>query len=472
MGAIWSLKFLNLYLIYTSCAGRFKNNLNLDFWAMNSIIPSQKRVRKLTVLIFLLIPFFAFGQSEILVNGGAENSLTGWVEAEKDWAATNFAFTSQEGSNHFLPNDQHGGIGNQHILEQNIDVSSDATAIDNGNVTTSFSGYIITNGADQGKIMIEFLNTSDAAIETFDIGFQTVTNWTEFTDNRTVPSGTRTIKITLTTVAGNGSFTDVAYDAMSLTKTVDTNPEILVEGNSTEISDGDSSPTSGDNTDFGSVTAAGGTISKSFTISNTGSAGLSLSGSPIVAISGSHAGDFTVTSQPSSSIADGNSDTFTIEFDPSAKGTRTAEVSIDNNDSDENPYNFDIQGTGANTAPATADAEVFGYQNEVNTISTSTFSFSDADGSDALSSVEITSLPATGTLANDANDNGVVDGGEALSANDAVSKADLDAGRLIWDAPDNSGYQIDSFNFYRIRRYGSVFGSYYKPDAGCYQRAD
>ena len=50
----------------------------------------------------------------------------------------------------------------------------------------------------------------------------------------------------------------------------------------------------------------------------------------------------------------GNSATFTVTFDPSATGLRTATISIANNDCDENPYDFAIQGTGTNTPPTVA----------------------------------------------------------------------------------------------------------------------
>jgi hypothetical protein len=57
--------------------------------------------------------------------------------------------------------------------------------------------------------------------------------------------------------------------------------------------------------------------------------------------------DFSVTSQPTSPVAPTNgSTTFSVAFTPKANGLRTATVSIPNNDSNENPYDFTIQGTG------------------------------------------------------------------------------------------------------------------------------
>ena len=45
-------------------------------------------------------------------------------------------------------------------------------------------------------------------------------------------------------------------------------------------------------------------------------------------------------------VAGLGSTTFTVTFNPSALGLRSATVSIANNDADENPYDFAIQGTG------------------------------------------------------------------------------------------------------------------------------
>lgn len=122
-------------------------------------------------------------------------------------------------------------------------------------------------------------------------------------------------------------------------------PEIAVKGNGTVISSGDTTPEVADDTDFGDVTV-GQTVSHTFTIENSGDVDLTLTGNPLVSISGTHASDFTVTQNPTTPITSGSSTTFTISFTPSTNGIREATVSIDNNDSNENPYTFAIQGTG------------------------------------------------------------------------------------------------------------------------------
>jgi len=59
-----------------------------------------------------------------------------------------------------------------------------------------------------------------------------------------------------------------------------------------------------------------------------------------------NAADFTVTANATTPVAASGQTTFQVTFDPSAPTLRWATISIANNDADENPYNFSIQGTG------------------------------------------------------------------------------------------------------------------------------
>jgi hypothetical protein len=128
-------------------------------------------------------------------------------------------------------------------------------------------------------------------------------------------------------------------------------PEMNVRGNGVSISDGDSTPSASDHTGFGAADPTVGTVEHVFTIENTGGAVLYLTGAPLVQISGANAGDFTVTAGPSTPIAaGGGTTTFSVQFDPSDVGLRTALVSIANDDSDENPYEFAVHGLGRDPA--------------------------------------------------------------------------------------------------------------------------
>ncbi len=121
-------------------------------------------------------------------------------------------------------------------------------------------------------------------------------------------------------------------------------PEISITGNGNEITNGDTSPDISDDTEFG-LTETGTGVNHTFTINNLGNTNLYLSGSPIVSISGDTA--FSIQTQPANStISAANSETFTIRFAPTTSETVTATISIANDDNDENPYTFTIQGTG------------------------------------------------------------------------------------------------------------------------------
>ena len=120
-------------------------------------------------------------------------------------------------------------------------------------------------------------------------------------------------------------------------------PEINVLGNGTTIIDGDTSPSGADHTDFGSTDFPTGTVTRTFTIQNLGTASLTLN---LATLSGANAADFSVITQPASPVAPGGTTSFQVRFNPSAVGTRSATLSVGNNDADENPYDFALQGTG------------------------------------------------------------------------------------------------------------------------------
>jgi len=142
--------------------------------------------------------------------------------------------------------------------------------------------------------------------------------------------------------------------------------EIRITGNGTEIVNGDDTPSAAEGTDFGSAEANVGSVTRTFTIYNDGNSDLNLDGNPIVDISGADAGDFSVSADPSTPVEAGQSTTFQITFSPSAVGTRTATVSISNNDSDEDPYSFDIQGTGTySTASDIVENSGFSYTSNI-----------------------------------------------------------------------------------------------------------
>jgi hypothetical protein len=144
------------------------------------------------------------------------------------------------------------------------------------------------------------------------------------------------------TATARGVYTSVTF---SLTNTVPPAPAMAVLGNSQVITDGDAAPSTADGTDFGSV-ALGQAVTRTFTISNGGTADLTLTGSPRVSIAGPAALDFSLVVSPTASVAPGATTTFQVRFTPPVTGTQVATITIANDDPVKNPYDFAIQGQG------------------------------------------------------------------------------------------------------------------------------
>lgn len=124
---------------------------------------------------------------------------------------------------------------------------------------------------------------------------------------------------------------------------------IVVKGNNVSIADGDGTPSLTDHTDFGTQAASSGSVTRTFSIENSGLGSLLLSGSPAVVLAGTNADQFSVVQPINKVVKPGATTTFTVTFDPSSAGAKAATISIANNDagSGKNPYNFSISGTGS-----------------------------------------------------------------------------------------------------------------------------
>ncbi len=200
--------------------------------------------------------------------------------------------------------------------------------------------------------------------------------------NDVLSEGNETVVVDISSVT-NGTENGTQQVTATIT---DDDSEINVVGNGNTIADGDVTPSTTDNTNFGSTTLSN-TISKTFTIQNTGAITLTL-GANAVSVSGGQAGDFTITDQPAATISVGSSDTFTIQFSPTAGGTRSTTVNITSDDADENPYNFTIQGVGIPTITSAA----YNYNTNVLTVTGTGF----VANAGAANDVDISKLTITG----------------------------------------------------------------------------
>jgi subtilisin-like proprotein convertase family protein len=223
---------------------------------------------------------------------------------------------------------------------------------------------------------------------------------------------------TVTAFIGAGAAVDAAgnpsLDATSTDNTVTYGspaPEIAVAGNGSDITDGDATPGLGDGTDFGSTRKDTAAVVRTFTVTNTGAGTLTLG--PISLPNGFAPGSDALAA----TLAPGASDTFSVQLLTTVVGVFAGEVSISNNDVDENPFNFRITGVVSplvDTKPTitsitdSPDPVVLG-----NTLTLTANGVSDVDPGDAVTLVE---------FYRDANGNGTLD-----AATDTLLGSDSDA---------------------------------------------
>ncbi len=236
--------------------------------------------------------------------------------------------------------------GNPIAFNQNIS-SWNTSAVTNMNsmfyYATAFNQNISTWNIANVTNMTDIFRNSGISVANYDA---MLTTWsTSSYTNKNLGNASPLIycsanaaRTILTTSVGSGG------KGWTITGDVLCGPEINLKGNNVSIVSGDITPSATDFTDFGSVNISSAPVVRTFTIENTGVLPLTLSGSPIVNITGANASDFTVTSVPTTPVVASGNTTFQITFAPAAAGTRTATVSISNNDTNENPYTFAIQG--------------------------------------------------------------------------------------------------------------------------------
>ena len=232
------------------------------------------------------------------------------------------------------------------ILDGDISVSStDNTDLGTVNLGSTLTKTFVINNAGPGALKvrgISFAGTNAAEFSLITAPTFPLSIAASSTQSITVqfaPTSTGTRTATLKIVSND--FSEGEFDFM--VQGTSTSPEIKLQGNTIDIAKGDITPSATDNTDFGSITT-GSTLTKIFTIQNTGTGSLSVSG---ITFAGTNSAEFTLVSAPTFpvAIAASGSQSITVQFAPLASGIRSATCTIANSDADEGSYDFALQGT-------------------------------------------------------------------------------------------------------------------------------
>jgi hypothetical protein len=209
-------------------------------------------------------------------------------------------------------------------------VASSVNLAWNANPETDLAGYKIAYGT-----------TSGALSQTKDVGLATTNTLTGLAPNTTYYCAVQAYN--------TSGQTSPLSSQISFVSPADTAPEIAVERPAgTNLVDGTASIA------FGSVNTNSSSTPLTFTVRNLGTANLT---GLAITNAGSHPGNFVTSALGATALAPGASTTFTVTFQPSATGSRSAILRLASNDADENPFDITLTGTGT-TPPVTTAPEI------------------------------------------------------------------------------------------------------------------
>ena len=331
-------------------------------------------------LFLCAVLFSTYTYSQVTVASyDFESGLQGWTDGGSDAGRLTFNSWACSGNGSVYTKDN--DTSQNYLTSPFLDLSS-YSAVD-----ISFCLKTSSLENNEGFDLLFFDGSTWTIVQTYLKGTHFFGNGTGTSTNLSanLPGGTYTLsassRFRLSGTANDDNEYNIFDDILIEGYPIVAGPEINVRGNGTTINDGDTTPSVTDDTDFGNVNTVS-SLAHTFTIQNQGTSTLTLSGgSPYVTVSGTHAADFSVTAIPSNSIASSSSTTFEITFTPSALGLRTASISISSNDSDESPYNFNIQGTGVTPSYCTASGNT-SYQTGITNVTFESINNSDGPAKD------------------------------------------------------------------------------------------
>ncbi|MBS1915822.1 MAG: T9SS type A sorting domain-containing protein [Bacteroidetes bacterium] len=196
---------------------------------------------KLIICFFLISCSIKCFSQNLIVNPGAESgdpTTNGWTSVSMGttgascynntgWRIIQTAngFPSAHGGSYFFFPGCSSTNGVTFELRQDINVTANASLIDAGWDSFTFSGYIQTYNQtpqDQAQIIVEYRNTTNTTVLTsYNTALQTSASaWKNYTNTTVAPSGTRYIRIRLLAKVNTGPSDDGYFDELSLTSNI------------------------------------------------------------------------------------------------------------------------------------------------------------------------------------------------------------------------------------------------------------
>ncbi len=177
-------------------------------------------------LLFLLPGFKTIQSQNLIANPGAELDpvTNGWTQIGGLWSGSNASLGESiphSGVYHFYSGDgQNSAPGVYLELYQDVNVSAYSTQIDASTASFTFSFWERNFGFnnDDARVYLEYRNAVGTVLSTYDSGIKTnYLFWQQFSDIRTAPVGTRTIRVRMLTSRISGTGADGYFDDFSLT---------------------------------------------------------------------------------------------------------------------------------------------------------------------------------------------------------------------------------------------------------------
>ncbi len=309
-------------------------------------------MKRLHLIFFLLVITSSFAQ---VVSNGDFESWTGTTP--DDWTTIDSGITTSQESAIIHSGSSSASIEVTTGTQANTDIRQSISLVNGDDYTVSV-WVKHTEGQMKARLYVDgYRDYSDNGN----------LDWQEITYSFTASSTSIEIGLRFYDQSGFDGSEIVYVDDFVITNTSVSGPEIDVKGNSISITNGDHTPSSSDFTDFENAEVGGTSVTRTFIIKNLGTSDLDLTGTAptYIDITGDNAGDFSISSNPTTPVSSGSETSFEVTFTPTVLGLRTADLTFNNSDADEDPYTFSIQGTGTNSVLSDIVAVSFSYHSNI-----------------------------------------------------------------------------------------------------------